>query len=111
MIVPPVLNKSSLAQQPLLELVWRRAFETLLDAEQVIFVGYSLPTTDLISQFLFEEAISADCEIRVVNCADNKTKEKQVRRNYRESFPNLRYDQFDFSGASSWADNVKYWGD
>lgn len=56
-IVPPVLFKSALNDQPILRFVWKRAFDALRVAKQVYFIGYSFPVTDLASTFLFQEAL------------------------------------------------------
>lgn len=110
MIVPPVLDKSGFGDRPLLELIWRRAHFVLSEADQVVFVGYSMPDTDLVSKFLFQETLSDDCEIRVVNLAEDKNEERKIRADYRNSFPNLDYWQFSFEGATTWARELQYWG-
>ena len=40
-MVPPVLSKSSLVEQPVLRLVWSHAFDSLETAHEVTFIGYS----------------------------------------------------------------------
>ena len=42
-IVPPVLSKSDLVEQPVLRLVWSLAYEQLSTADSVTFIGYSFP--------------------------------------------------------------------
>ena len=39
-IVPPVLAKTDLGEQPTLRLVWHKAFNALRSAQKVVFVGY-----------------------------------------------------------------------
>lgn len=51
-IVPPVLAKSSLVEQPILRLIWSPAFKKLETAKNVFFGGYSFPVTDLAAFFV-----------------------------------------------------------
>ena len=59
LIVPPVLNKSDLVNQPLLRLLWTFAYNVLASAKRVVFIGYSMPLTDLAARWLFEESLVA----------------------------------------------------
>ena len=47
LLVPPVLAKSVLTREPILQQVWGAAFSALTQATRVTFVGYSLPVTDI----------------------------------------------------------------
>lgn len=104
-IVPPVLIKTTLVEQPILRLVWSLARKALGDATRVIFVGYSMPRTDIAAAFLFTEALSnlAPRNIELVNLADSASEQATVRAAYREVFPQLSDGQFDFRGALDWA--------
>jgi len=104
-IVPPVLVKAALVEQPILKLTWSLAYETLQAAEEVVFVGYSLPRTDIASSFLFREALSLlpIDRLRVVNLASTDEEKTAIRTAYREIFPEMADDQFDFRGALEWA--------
>lgn len=99
-IVPPVLVKASLNREPILRRVWAEAYKALRGARHVVFVGYSLPFTDLAARYLFREAIPSGASIEVVNHDCNR---EAVLRSYREVFPGLRKDRFDFGGAKAWA--------
>lgn len=108
-IVPPVLTKQDLMCQPLLRLLWTTAFNTLRQAHQIVFVGYSFPATDIASSHLFAEAL-ATCEnglpkITVVDLAreDEANKKEEIRKNYRRVFPDMDDSDFHFEGASLWA--------
>src|SRR5262249_48204252 len=50
-IVPPTWNKGRYHDAR--ESVWRRAAKELSEAEKVIIIGYSLPSTDQFFHFLF----------------------------------------------------------
>lgn len=105
-IVPPVLVKSSLVEEPVLQFMWSLAYEELEKAERVIFVGYSFPVTDLAARFLFSETLLRDKggpDIRVVNLKSAEDEREAVRRNYREVFPEIAESQFDFQGARNWS--------
>jgi len=102
-VVPPVLAKDSLLREPFVRVVWARARELLSAAHMVVFVGYSLPLTDIASRYLFSEAISLDARVEVVNYARKPKEEEAIRASYRQVIPGLRYDQFHFGGALEWA--------
>jgi hypothetical protein len=102
-VVPPVLAKDNLLKEPFVRVVWARARELLSAAQMVVFVGYSLPLTDIASRYLFSEAISPDARVEVVNYARKPKEEEAIRAAYRQVIPGLRYDQFHFGGALEWA--------
>ena len=106
-IVPPVLSKSELAKEPILRLVWDRAFSCLFgENKEIIFVGYSFPLTDVTAGFLFGEAIheKAIPKIVVVNKAEGAREKEAVMTSYRRIFPQLKNSQFCFNGAVAWID-------
>ena len=105
LIAPPVLSKSSLVSQPVLRLVWSLAYEKLLKAQSVTFVGYSFPTTDMAAQTLFSEALRdiQPSSIRVVNFASNDGEKNRTVERYREVLGRIPDAQFDFSGALEWS--------
>ena len=100
-IVPPVLVKSSLVEEPVLQYTWSLAYRKLSEAEQVIFVGYSFPVTDMAARFLFSETLLREPrpDIRVVNA---EGQENAVGQAYRTVFPQIADEQFDFRGAREW---------
>jgi hypothetical protein len=102
-IVPPVLAKSALVEQPILRLIWALAHEAMRQAEQVVFVGYSLPRTDLAASFLFREAMSSDARVTVVNVPETM---REVESTSRDLFGTSREIEFDNGGALGWARRV-----
>lgn len=105
-IVPPVLVKSALVEQPVLRIVWTLAYEALQQAEQVAFVGYSLPVTDIGASFLFREALEKldQTRIRVVNLPkDDAAESAKLMDAYRGVFPGIADAQFEFRDALEWA--------
>lgn len=106
-IIPPVLDKTALSSEPVLQVVWSLAKEALIKASQVYFVGYSMPLTDLAASFLFNEALEGRSHIiRIINLATEKESREQIRSSYRRVFPKLGDDQFEFGGALQWAQGV-----
>ena len=103
-IVPPVLSKSSLVEQPVLRLVWSRAFAELATADQVTFIGYSFPTTDIAVRTLFSEAMEdlPRENITIVNLARDEAGEDITRKAYRAALGPIPDDQFYFGGAVEW---------
>ena len=61
-IVLPVLTKTELMEQPVLQALWSAAFEELKYAKAVVFIGYSLPTTDIAATLLFRETLLGEKE-------------------------------------------------
>jgi hypothetical protein len=104
-IVPPVLVKSELTAHPVLRVVWELARERLAAATKIVFIGYSLPVTDLASRVLFSEALrnlKVSDVVQVVSLAKDGAEEKSVKDAYRSLFPGLRDPNFHFKGAWDW---------
>ena len=104
-IVLPVLLKSAVATQPLLRLIWHLTYKKLCNANKVVFIGYSFPRTDVSANFLFGEALSnldQAKDIKVINFAEGKTARDSLIDSYKEVFPRVGKDQFDFRGAFDW---------
>jgi len=109
-IVLPVLMKSDLTDQPAFRLLWDEAYKKLESATHVIFIGYSMPITDISSGFLFGEAIGSSTKIDVVNFSkrdDRKDKQKLIS-NYQSVMPQLTTNRFNFDGAVPWLRKNKY---
>src|SRR5262249_47981773 len=111
LIVPPVLLKSSLTHQPVLQAVWTLAEDRLISADRVIFVGYSLPVTDIAARSLFSETMMrlygrSKRSIEVVNWAESSKNKRRVIDAYRDVFKGLPAGQFRFGGAAAWIHDV-----
>ena len=103
-MVPPVLSKSGLVEQPVLRLVWSHAFEKLETAHEVTFIGYSFPTTDMAARTLFSEALQdlPREDITVVNLSGDDSEAETTRERYRSVFGHIPDGQFHFDGAVEW---------
>jgi hypothetical protein len=99
-MVPPVLMKTALVRQPILRLVWSAAFESLRTADEVIFIGYSLPVTDLAARYLFAEALGDLDTDRILIV--NRSADADLLRNYRESLPALDERSLVQVGGKDW---------
>ena len=101
-IVPPVLAKTSLLEEPILKIVWDRAFHELFAADEVFFIGYSCPVTDLAMSLLLTEAFpSKHARVWVINKAENDD-QARVESAYQAVFPDITHDQFQFRDALEW---------
>lgn len=104
-IVPPVLMKSSLVEQPILRHLWALAFAELSNADEVVFLGYSLPVTDIAAGFLFGEALRKQDvrqTVTVVVLPRNEGDQNSLVNSYRSVFPTITEDQFVFGDAREW---------
>ena len=103
-MVPPVLSKSSLVEQPVLRLVWSQAFDSLATAHEVTFIGYSFPTTDMAARTLFSEALKdlPRDDINVVNLSRDDSEAEMTRRRYRSVLGDIPDERFHFGGALEW---------
>lgn len=102
-LVPPVLAKTSLLEEPILKIVWDRAFHELLAADEVFFIGYSCPVTDLAMSLLLTEAFPSEhARVWVINKAENDD-QARVKDAYRAVFPHITGGQFIFRDALEWA--------
>jgi hypothetical protein len=104
-LVPPILVKSAIVEQPILRLLWYLAYEALFRARKVTFVGYSCPLTDIAVRILFEESLELleTKNIYVVNLAKGDSEAEKIIDAYREVFTKIPTKQFDFKGAFEWA--------
>ena len=102
--VPPVLTKSSFVKQPVLQLVWTKAFEQLSSADRVTFIGYSFPPTDLAAASLFTEAMDyvAHENIQIVDFKEDNTDRKELQQRYCSILGEIPDRNFYFEGAVSW---------
>jgi hypothetical protein len=100
LIIPPSLNKI-ISKHKLVHKQWLLAREKLLDIERIVFIGYSFPANDIISEWLFrhiylttkyKESKSLP-EVIVVN-PQIVNRNSMVYRRYKSIFPNIRLKKF-----------------
>ena len=109
-MVPPVLSKSSLVEQPVLRLVWSHVFASLETAREVTFIGYSFPATDMAARTMFSEALKdlPRDNINVVNLSRDQSEAADTRERYRSVLGNIPDKQFYFDGALKWIQNLSW---
>lgn len=66
-ILPPVSNKSSTGVG---EEIWKAALNVLRSAKNVVFVGYSLPKTDMYMQFFLKAAFGPNQDLNRITVFD-----------------------------------------
>lgn len=83
-----------------LRMIWHNALLDLMDAERIVFIGYSLPVADVEFRYLLKKRIDKESEIKVIL---TKTDERaQSIENYKSFFGSqLSKDSFDFNGSAS----------
>jgi hypothetical protein len=116
-LIPPVLSKTALVEQPILRFLWSRAYEALSEAKRVVFIGYSMPMTDISTGYLFREGLrhlDASKDITVVDYAENEESQRDklasLHRAYGKVFPTIGAPRFDLTGARKWIlDSLTRW--
>lgn len=83
-IIPPILDKSFWMKNPTFRVLWNMAMEALESAERITFVGYSLPGTDFMAEFMFRQAINMRSVERRIVVVDPKATELEAR--FRDVF-------------------------
>jgi hypothetical protein len=73
LIVPPTFTKPEI-RSPLLE-VWGAAAKALQDANAVVFVGYSFPTSDVEMKYFFARALTDNLKLRRIIVIDRRAGE------------------------------------
>lgn len=113
LIVPPVLMKSDLTQEPLLRLVWTKAYEALYAATAVTFIGYSMPVTDIAATSLFRETLNRlkKPTITVIGFQDHATEKGAAEwdgfvKRYVQVLPDVDPKEFVDYGALDWSRSI-----
>lgn len=103
-IVPPILDKTTLLQNPVIDVIWGQAAKLLPTAHEIVFLGYSMPPTDYYSEFLFRRYTRPDALVTVVDLVDStlpaaEEKKVAIKERYRAVFPRMLDDDFHFDGV------------
>lgn len=106
-VIPPVYDKNSLTGQPILRVIWSKAFELLREAETVIFIGYSLPSTDFVGSYLFRESLfkKSNKNIQIVSKGTSKENSEELKRRYKTILAQFTSKNFEFVDAAEWIDH------
>lgn len=80
LIIPPVADKSPFYTHALVRTMWSEAAKAIDDADEVYFVGYSLPETDLTVRQLVKSHITEEKKVFIVNTCSARSKSDLVSR-------------------------------
>lgn len=67
-IVPPVALKSAFYGGSITSHLWQSASQAIAEADEIVLMGYSVPTTDLTTLGLLRESVSGRSHIRITVC-------------------------------------------
>lgn len=65
-IIPPISSKS-FAKEPFLLKIWHEAFNSLVEAQDICFIGYSLPEQDFQARTLFVSVPRKEIKYKVID--------------------------------------------
>lgn len=98
LIIPPLMVKEAINQDPIIRVVWTLASKVLKEADQITFIGYSMPVSDIAASTLFRENIKASTVIKVV---DRESTSIEIEAAYRRTL-NKHKIEFSYEGAETW---------
>ena len=104
-IIPPVLAKSAIVREPLLQAVWTQAYNLIAQADEIVFLGYSFPITDIAARVLFGESVRSDVKVKVVNLASGEDKVR-ITGSYKQVFPTIEDSDFYWTNARDWINTL-----
>jgi hypothetical protein len=98
-ILPPIFNKTY--TEPITE-IWRVALERLGQAKNIIFVGYSLPATDIYMQYFLKAAFGPNKNLNKIFVFDPLTVEdrpasEDIKTRYRQCLAEPLRNRLSFS--------------
>lgn len=99
LIIPPVADKSPFYSHEFVRSLWMMASQSLSDAEEIYFLGYSLPVTDLAVKLLLKSSILSSPKIFIVTRGTST----ELTKRYQEALSHLPRSKFksDYSGRNA----------
>ena len=100
LILPPVFNKMNTGS---LIPVWAKALEILRQAKHIIFVGYSLPRTDIYMQYFLKSAVGPNSNLQKIIVFDPALfgeAREEMRQRFQECFSPQFQEQITFTPES-----------
>jgi hypothetical protein len=94
LVVPPVYSKQSFLES-FMQPVWRDAASALESADRVVMFGYSMPSTDIEAEKLFQRSLAKNSQ---VNWVDLVNPDPHAASRYAATLPNIplrRYPTID----------------
>jgi hypothetical protein len=83
MVIPPTWSKR--VDQMAIRRVWEAAVNAIQRAQQIIVIGYSLPTTDTFFQYLLTSGLKENPNLFRV-CVVNSDNSEEFQNRYRQIF-------------------------
>lgn len=105
-IIPPILDKSIINNNPVLTTIWSSAFQKLKNTNKVIFVWYSLPATDIAASFLFSESLKNKWKEITVLLRNWDNYKENEKRYYDVLWKDIQIK--DINCASEWINNCEW---
>jgi len=96
LILPPVFNKMNSGK---VVPVWAKALEILRQAKHIIFVGYSLPKTDIYMQYFLKSAVGPNSSLQKIIVFDPalfSEANNEMRQRFQECFSPQFQEQITF---------------
>jgi hypothetical protein len=112
-IITPTFTK--VFDLPHIQTTWHNAYVELREADEITFVGYSLPDADYSFRTLLLRSIRPDAQIRVILFGDSDNPPLASSSDqFRRSLAPFRYQtlfgpsriSFDYNGARQWIQNL-----
>lgn len=101
LIVPTYIKDLS---NPQYKIIWRNAGIEISEANKLVFIGYSLPSTDFEMRQLLSRMTRKNAEIQVVDYCGDETKDT-IKSHWTNFFGN-RIISFNFNGAQSYVETL-----
>jgi len=95
LIIPPVSEKSLFYSNILIRTLWSDAKRALAKADNLYFIGYSLPESDITVRTLLLTAVDPSTHIFLVSTGkpDDEGKRRLLQR-YQDALPQVKKDRF-----------------
>lgn len=101
LIMPTYLKNLS---NPQYRIIWQNAGIEISEADEIVFIGYSLPYADFEMRQLLARMTKRDAKIHVVDCPAEERKE-DFKSHWKKLFGN-REIKFSFDGAKSFVKSL-----
>lgn len=101
-IITPTMIKA--IENQLYQNIWAGASRAIANADEILFIGYSLPSADFDFRYLLKNNVSKNCKIKVILAPGDKPKKSNeffcVETRYRKLFFNIVENMsFDYKGV------------
>jgi hypothetical protein len=83
LIIPPTWNKTN---HPRISGIWKLAYRLLMEANNIYFIGYSLPITDNYIKYLLVNAIKESTNLKTIKIINPDDNQNTVQKRYEDFF-------------------------